>query len=217
MSDNNTAVVISSCDKYSFIWSIYHQIFMKYWSDCPYPIYFITNEKDAALGQTIQVGNTDWATGMTYALKSIKEKTIIFLLEDYWFTESVNTVELDKLCQFMNNTACDHIRLYVSEGSQKILRKSFTPELNLLNQDEDYRCSLNAGIWNKQIMLDLLELENNIWNSEHIMTEKSRSKLFCTVKEMKYIVYEINENMIEQGKITKAGYDYLKKQGINFC
>ena len=212
---NNIAVVISSCDKYSFIWEAYKTIFQKYWSDCPYPIYFITNNMDAPFGQTIRVGDLDWASGVIKALNKVKEKTIVWLLEDYWFTNMVNTLDLNKLCTFINTTECDHIRLYVSNQSKQIPRQKFTEDLDLLNKEEDYRCSLNAGLWKKNILLNLIESGNNIWDSEHIMTNKSRSKLFCTVKEMKYIIYNIDNNMIEQGKITKAGYEYLQREGIS--
>lgn len=212
----NVAILVSSCDKYSWAWPIWKQMFQKYWSNCPFSLYFVSNHLTAPLGKTIKVGEVSWSDGMKEALSLIKEDIIIFLLEDYWFTEQVNENGLLDLCSYINLGACDHIRLYVSEGSKKIKRNNFNKSLDILNKEEDYRAALNAGIWKKNIFLELLDSNKDIWTSEHTMTDKSRDKIFCTVKDMKYIIYDINQNMIEKGSLTEAGKQYLKNEGINY-
>lgn len=217
MNINSTSIVISSCDKYSHAWSIFKHSFEKYWPNCQYPVYFITNEKEAPLGTTIKTGeDKGWSNQMIKALGQIDSEIIIFLLEDYWFTEAVNKEGLDKLIQLICcNVGIEHIRLYVSEGSKEIQRQPYLLETDLLNEDEDYRSSLNAGIWRTQTMKALLEPNKNIWDSEHSMTEKSRDKMFLTVRDMKYIIYNINNNMIEKGEFTDHAKKYMEQERIN--
>lgn len=216
---NNTAILLSTCDKYSWAWPIWTKMFQRYWADNPFPTYFITNNLDAPSGaclRIMKVGNLDWSSGMIQTLKKIKEENIIFLLEDYWFTDKVNTQGLQELCHILDTSLVEHIRLYVSKQSKKIERKEFiTGPLDILNYKEDYRCSLNAGIWKRQTLLDLLKEGEDIWTAEHGMTNRSRDKLFCTVREMKYIIYNIDNNMIEKGKLTKHGKEYIRQENVN--
>lgn len=216
---NKISIVVSSCDKYSHVWPIFKYSFEKYWFNCKYPIYFITNEKDAPIGITIKTGkDKGWSNQMIKALGKIDSEIIIFLLEDYWFTEAVNNEGLEKLLQLIYyNIRIDHIRLYVSEGSKKIKRKTYLLETDLLNEDEDYRSSLNAGIWRTQTMKTLLEPNKSIWESEHSMTEKSRGRLFLTVRDMKYLKYNIDNNMVEKGKFTTHAEKYMEQESINLA
>lgn len=214
----NTCVLLSTCDKYSWAWPVWKQMFEKYWPVCPYDIFWVTNFKSGLKGLTINVGDVPWSDGMKTALETIPHDNIIFLLEDYWFTQPVNTKGLEELCYILDTSLIEHIRLYVSKGSKKIKRQSFaTASLDILNNNEDYRCALNVGIWKRQVFLDLLTPNTDIWTSEHSMTDKSRNRLFATVQEMKYIVYDINKNMIEQGKLTNHGKEYIQQEGYHLA
>lgn len=210
----NTAVLISSCDKYSFIWNTYKTIFQRYWGHCPYTIYFLTNKMDPPFGIPLKTGDKGWSDGLIEVMPQIPEKNFIWLLEDYWFNKPVNNIELEFLIS--NMRVLDHIRLYTSSTSNSISRKSFTHRLNLLNFDESYRCSLNAGIWNKKVFQDLLVPDKNIWESEHLMTDRSRRLLFGTVKDMQALSYDCNNNMLEKGVLTKKGLEYLAQENIHY-
>lgn len=217
MRMNNTSIVISSCDKYSHAWPVFKHSFEKYWPDCQFPVYFITNEKEAPLGTTIKTGEDQgWSNQMTKALDQIDTEIMIFLLEDYWFTEAVNKEGLNQLVQLMyNNVGIEHIRLYASKQSKEIKREPYLLETDLLNEDEDYRSSLNAGIWRTRTMKALLEPNKSIWDSEHSMTEQSRDKMFITVRDMKHIKYNIDNNMVEKGKFTDHATKYIQQEGIS--
>lgn len=214
----NTGIFISSCDKYSWAWKAVENNFKKYWKDCPYDIHFVTNWKTPPIGNQIIVGpDYPWATFTQKALLRFPYKYLIFLLEDYWFTEPVNTQGMIQLTDLIaSNSDIKHIRLYVSEGSRKVPRFSFNDQTDVLNMNEPYRCSFNAGIWNKEYLYDLCNRfrNNNIWNCEHLFTKDSTKDLMLTVKEMNYIKYDINKNMIERGILTEHGQQYLDKEGI---
>ena len=40
------AFVVSSCDKYYFLWDPFFKTLEKYWPDCPFQLYLITNSLD---------------------------------------------------------------------------------------------------------------------------------------------------------------------------
>lgn len=217
MKINTVSVIVSSCDKYNHAWPVFKHSFNKYWPDCPYPIYFITNELNAPIGTTIKTGeDKGWSNQMIKAINNIDSELIIFLLEDYWFTQNVDTKALSELVEFMKrNIGIEHIRLYSSKQSKQIKRESYLLDMDVLNQDESYRASLNAGIWRTNTFKELLEPNKSIWDSEHSMTEKSVEKMFLTVRDMKYIVYNIDNNMIEQGKFTDHARKYMEQECIS--
>lgn len=211
-----TSLVVSSCDRYSHAWPIFKFSMDKYWKDCPFSIYSTSNYYTTGIGTTIRVGeDTSWSDGFITALRQIPSDVIIFMLEDYWLEQKVDNEDLIRLCKYVEDGKCDHIRLYTSEGSRKIKRESLNYELDILNQNEEYRGSLNAGIWNRKVLFSLLKYNSNIWDSEHIISHGSKGLTFCTVKDMKYIVYDVSKNMIEKGKFTEHAYEYMEREGYN--
>ena len=42
----NTALLVSSCDKYSDCWDPFFKLLSIYWKDLEYPVYLITEEKE---------------------------------------------------------------------------------------------------------------------------------------------------------------------------
>jgi len=45
----DTCVLIASCDAYSDAWAPFFALMKKYWPDCPYPIYLISNYQDPGI------------------------------------------------------------------------------------------------------------------------------------------------------------------------
>jgi len=210
----SSAVLINSCDKYSLAWSIFSWAFETYWKDCPFKIYFITNFLDAPLGSTIKVGSLNWSEGTKVALEQIKEDYIIWFQEDFWLTNDTQTKDLIRLCSKMKKNNVKHLRLYVSEKSKAVKRQALDDELDILNTNEYFRCAFNVGIWERTALLNLLDEKENIWKAEYGITDRSRDLLFCAVKEMKYIKYDITKNMCTKGQFTNDALDYLRNQPV---
>src|SRR5271156_6162995 len=84
------SVLISSFDGYSFCWPAVCHGFDKYWPDCPYSIYLMSNTKDFP-HERIQVlkveGGKDWTARMFSALDQLQTPYILYFQEDYWITE----------------------------------------------------------------------------------------------------------------------------------
>lgn len=110
----NLAIVISSCDLYSDCWKpLFHSI-KKFWSDCPYPIYLISNHKDSGDGQVtaIKVGeHLGWGSNTKKALAEIKEEYILYLQEDYFLCSKMSTEAVESHVQFCKKNKVDYIRL----------------------------------------------------------------------------------------------------------
>ena len=42
----NIPIIVSSCDKYRYLWDIQLQLFNKYWNDCPHKIYYLSENSE---------------------------------------------------------------------------------------------------------------------------------------------------------------------------
>ena len=159
----NLAIVIDSFDEYSDIWPYFFRIFNKYWTDCKYPLYLVTNNKTYEGANVIKTGDEiDWVTRTKYAIESLDTKYVLLLLEDYFIGKHVDSIEFDKLLSFVNDMDVKYLRL------TNVPRSRFSKDnLFELYSDEEYAINLQASIWEKDYLLELLNSVNgNAWDFE---------------------------------------------------
>lgn len=213
---NNCAVVVSSFDGFSDLWKPFFTLFFKYWPDCPFSVYLIGNYKkyESSKVQTILVGKDHgWATNMKRALKKIKTPYIIYLQDDYFFQDYINTGYIFNLINYLQkNSRVGCIRLYPSPGPDR----NFLNELGLgrIGKRAKYRVSLQASLWRRDIFDKLIVEGENGWEMEIKGSERSRSidKLFLSVK--KPVIYYHKDTALVKGKWTYDVVKFCKKQGI---
>lgn len=225
-----TAVLISSHDKYSFAWDGCAHGFKKYWPDCPWPIYFMTNTLTPPLGIPIFIRDTqDWSTSMKIALLTLideKFESILFILEDFWLTASTNTKALEEFAHWIEGSHLGYIKLYPSADATVIC--PYEPRIAYFKPDALYRTSLNASLWNPAYFLALLKENESIWAFE---TEAGRRATtlgylpgnFCAVTSCDYIHYIYPDDSkfswkdpgaVTQGKLTDSAKEYMKLEGL---
>lgn len=88
------AFMVVSCDKYADLWDPFFHCLRKYWPDCPYPVYLLTNHKsyDAPGVTVVNIGDDrSYADNLRTALRQIGEPWVILFLEDVFVSEHVDT------------------------------------------------------------------------------------------------------------------------------
>jgi len=174
MHKSKVAVLVTSCDKYRDLWEPFFTLFFKYWGDCPYPVYLGTNhlKYDNERVKTIAVGDdTDWSSGFRGMLEEIPHPYVIVLIEDYLLTQPVDTARIDRLVSYMEDKGAGCLRLYPCPGPD--LPCPDNPEVGEISKGADYRLSLQAAIWNRQTLLELLREGESAWELEINGTERT--------------------------------------------
>ena len=178
--DKNTAILVLSCDKYADAWLPFFLFFEKYWSNCPFPVYLGTNEKEFKFKNVTQIfshKNTTWSEELQIILKQIPEKNIIIILEDYFIYKTVNNETLIKLIDIMEAQNAAYLKLaafpkkYDELWPHKPLLKQ--PEIGLIEKGSKYRVCLQVAIWNKDILLGLINPSENPWQFEIEASKRS--------------------------------------------
>ena len=212
---NKTAVLISSCDKYQDLWDPFFTLFFRYWQDCPYPVYLGTNhlKYDHNRVTTITVGDdTDWSSDFRSMLEQIPQPYVIVLIEDFLPTKSVDTAMIDRLITYMVDKGAGCLRLFPCPGPD--LPCPDNPLVGEISKGADYRLSLQAAIWDKQTLLELLRDGESAWELELNGTKRTNALAapFLCVAGDSPIPYFCTG--VVKGKWVKEAVKLCKKEGI---
>jgi hypothetical protein len=175
---SEVSVVISTCDKYSDCWGPLAHGLDKYWPDCPYPIYLVTNVRDFPHPR-IQVIKTakdmGWGERTAHALRRIDSPYILYMLEDFWIKRRVNSRSITDYVRYLEDGSAYYIGLmpFFTMGWD-MLPFPRDRRLGVLTRSASYRTALQAALWNKEVFLELLRTEESPWEFELIGTERSR-------------------------------------------
>lgn len=204
-----TALVVISCDNYSDLWAGYEKSINKFWPDCLFDIYLITNYKEFESNRlkTIQVGEDfSWSRGLKEALKVIKEKYkySIITLEDLFLIDYVDNNYLISTLKKALDQDVKYLRLHRNK-----YKKSKTTELyEPIKNNVLYRLNCTYSLWNNAFLFSLLKEEESAWQFEYNVPErvKEEDKIFM-VKEpiFKY------SNTVIKGKWVPSEVNTIKK------
>jgi len=183
---DSVSVVVSSCNKYRYLWDIQLQLFNKYWGECPYDIYFLSESSELPklntklklydINSNTEPNRTsDWSNILLDSLNLIKSDYIIYMQEDYVFIRDVDQNRLDKLLNYMFTNDLDYIRFSTTPpGNGDIIKIDENIFIREIKKNTMWRSSLQLSIWKKDTLTSLLNQNISIspWEFEHIDTSK---------------------------------------------
>jgi len=190
----NVSVVISSCNKYRYLWDIQLQLFEKYWADCPYPIYMIS-ENSSLPNRTygnLQLHNfttniepsgpSDWSINLVKFLETIDSDYIVYLQEDYVFIRNVEQSEVEKVLSFASAKQINYIRFHASPpGNGTSLQIDEGLSIREITKGTQWRNSLMLSIWKREVLLSMLQSNMGIdpWSFEHHSSQFDFDNFYC--------------------------------------
>lgn len=213
--ENTLAVYVSSFDGCSDLWDTFFMMLDKYWPDCDYNIYLVNNEKPFSHNKT-KVINTgpeiNWFNRTLKSLASINEKYIIFMLEDYFISKTINNEDIDEIIHFMDINYAYYYQL--SKGNTKSKDKVRTS----VSSKTEYPVSLQPAIWERQVLIEILkEIDGDTpWDVENYFInkyEKSNEIIPGVYHDTRDLLGY--KNGVLRGKWIPATLKYYKNLGID--
>ena len=155
----NIPVIVSSCDKYRYLWDIQLQLFNKYWNDCPHKMYYLSENSELPFFETklnlenvkmgIQTsGPSDWSYMLRMFLNNLDSEYFIYMQEDYVLKDYVDQKKLNKLINHVISNEISYVRFITSpsgNGNTILIDDNLLDKITLNNQDYYYE-SVNNGI-----------------------------------------------------------------------
>jgi hypothetical protein len=215
------SIVVSSYDGFSDCWAPFFHGINKYWKDCPYPVYLITNFKDfhAERCQPIKVGEDQgWSRNLLTVLERIPTPYVLYFQEDYWITQSVNTTKIGEYAALMEERRMDYLRLMAMPPPDHDFPHN--PCLGLLDDGARWRNSLQAALWRTSVLQDLINPEESPWQFEIAGAVRSRKyrDTFLSVKnhgsDLQYYGIYYTQAVC-QGRWTAVAKQYATDEGLD--
>lgn len=220
---NDVTILVQSCDKYEVLWKPFYQLLFKNWPDLltinkHIPIVMITNKKTYSDPRitNVQIPNEiSWSDNMLEALKHVKTKYVIILLEDYYITH-FDENRLDEILNIMRHDDIPYIQL--SANDDRFCTGLDYPGVNGVRYKgryDDFAASLQACVWVTDDLQHILKPGEGVWLFEKTATIRSQGLRgrFLSVTQDYPFVYM---NMAHMGYLVQANLDTAKKMGLQF-
>ncbi len=178
MPNQDLAILICSCDSYEDVWSPFFYFFHKYWADCPWPVYLMTNHKEYAdpSVSTIATGeDKDWSTGFLRAVERMNSRHVLIIMEDYFLLDKPNQAFLEQAVPFMRKHRLSYLRLFPRPAPDDSLGELANTAIGRISKHADYRVSLQAAIWDTDYIKRLVRVGESAWEMEINGSQRSRS------------------------------------------
>lgn len=182
MSSENLAVVFIGFDGYSDLWDDCMTLYNHFWKDRPYQTYFVNNQKEVSYENitTLNAGvDAEWSRKVQCALEATTEKYICLLLEDFYVGAQINTSEIVSTIDFMEKEQLRYFKLVnmsrmVANRDPHYKDKEY---LHVIPQSDEYGISLQAAIWERSFLEQLVGNENyNAWVFEFNQVREAQGK-----------------------------------------
>lgn len=231
----NTAIIVASTKKYSYIWDIFFLFLRKNWPDCELPIYFISDGDPSYLSKYgVNVHKLDVDIGFLnsyeFMMKQISTQyeNIILMQEDFLVENIVDNDLIMKLIKIItNNKKIGYIRLKPEPGPNHDDYIIDDVVLGRFGNKQRYLFSYQITMWNIKHLTNLLNSYKNrppgIWSAEKDLTRiltTRKNNLLLGIKKCDKCPIPYTATAIVRGKlqdwaakmIMANGFgEYLKK------
>ena len=156
--------------------SFFFTLFFRFWPDCPYPLYLISNYKtfSSPRVQTLQVGkDRGWASGILTTLEKIPEDYVLYLQEDYLLCGRPDTDRIHSLISYMIHSSAGYLRLYPVLGPSR--PTSDNPDVGIIDKGASYRTSLQVAVWKKSVLKMIVREGETVWDFECLGSIRSNA------------------------------------------
>lgn len=221
MVNSLISIIVNSCDAFADCWKPFIHSIKKEWSDCPWPVYIISNNKEIDTPEGIKflkVGeDRKFASNLKKALSSIDSKYIIYLQEDYFLNRKVNQKAIESHIEYCIQHDVDYMRL-----GMPFIKGDVENTIYSTNKLTDkYALCLQAAIWKKETLESLLFDGWSGWDFEYKIQRyaiENNIDLKILGLNQKYDAKGINYvtgTAVRKGRWTQSGYQYLKDEGFS--
>lgn len=215
------AMLVLSCDKYCDVWDDFFNLKERFWPECEYQWYIVTESKDYQRERvsTIKCGSElNWAGRFRKAVKECNTPYIGLYLEDYFIQSPIDNVRIKGFVELMER---EHVSfLNLGNVFHHILRQPnpeyFAPHLMYIPQHLRYGIDTAAAIWDKDYLLEKLgEGDYSAWKFEadrcaEAASEKGLGGLILCDDQLSFNVSEVP--VIIQGQIYPEAIKFFKEK-----
>ena len=212
-SDNlNICILYMSCDNFSDLWKPYFKLLRRFWPDCPYKIYLLSNHKDEKIKyfNKLLIGDdVSWSDNLIKALSRINEKYVLLLLDDFLIIDQIDSIKIQNIISWILSSNSTCVRITDNRPKPD---KYYNELVGIVSKGSIYRTSLRFPIWDRKMLLSLLRPGENAWDFE--ISGSLRSDIYDGF----YATWEgyiSTVNCVIKGKWNRNAVKKIKSLGVD--
>lgn len=168
---NLLTILVASCDTYSDLWGPFSRLFKKYWSECPYPVFMVTespvgSKPELVFQKIIPCGKVGWGDRLSMALEHVETPYVMLLCDDYFLCDRVDSGQLAHYVHLAKKYNAGNLRLIPNPKHTRIF--STAENLGEYADHTAYCIATQAGIWDTLFLKRLAKGYNSIWEFERL-------------------------------------------------
>lgn len=180
--DEKMTIAFIGFDGYSDMWDDCIKLFQRFWRDCPYKVFFINNEKDVVWDgvEVLHAGkDAEWSRKVQMVIENCHTPYLCLLLEDFLVGYTIDTGKVERTVKFIENEKIRYFKLVNMSRAVKNRDPIYKGYrfLHIIPKSDEYGVSLQAAIWDKEYLAELLGKENyNAWVFEFNRVKAAEGK-----------------------------------------
>lgn len=205
-------IVVMSCDKNEDLWKPFYLCMEKYWKNHPEIIYS-TETKVNPYYKTIcrNLSINQWTRRVYETCKLLDCKHVLLMVDDVFIRDYVCNTLVEVLCGFVSGG-------YAGLNMEKcfdMYDQPLTEKIMIRNQCGKYKTSLMCQLWQRNIILELFNIDLNPWDFEKL--NNGRYYRFLISRFGDFINWGYQDRKwfgIKGGKWCKEIKEFFDKEGI---
>jgi hypothetical protein len=207
------ALVILSCDAYRDLWEPCLTLYRRYWPDCPYPMFLVSETmpvEDARVRALAVGAGRSWSEVVRDALSSLPHRDVLLMLDDFLLTGPVSSLAIEARRRSHRALGGAYLRLAPLPGPSA--RVAADPTIGEHERGAPYRASLQAAFWDRRTLLDLLRPDESPWDFERDGSRRSSAvpaPFYATWSPtLRYV------NAVVRGRWAPAGRRVCRREAL---
>lgn len=220
--NDKMSILVLSCDKYQDAWDGFFDTKERFWPDCNFKTYLVTNHlpynRDGVT--TLDEGDADWSTRFRNAVIKANTPYIAVFLEDSFISERIDNQLINDLVDFAEEHKVSWLNLEDAFGyrQRKVVEKEYYADhLFIIPKHLKYAVDTCAAVWDKDYLIETIGPEDyGAWKFEIDLCKKAASEegitglLLCDDRRPFNVT---KEPIIIQGKYYRPGLKLFKEKG----
>jgi hypothetical protein len=221
--EDKTSIIIMTCSRFKQTWEPFFRLFSKYWPDCPYKTYVVSDCESGfpdfdGIEKIKFTSDIGWCSMILQAVSTINSEYFIIFQDDFFIKEKVDTEAVGRLVKYAREENIAYLRLCPCPGPSAKWKDDFVGKIGL---NDDYRVSLQLSIWKRDTIKGIIRPNETVWDIEDIGITRSKS-----IKEPFLSIWRESDNEpggpvryfitgVTRGEWTPGVIDFLNKEGIS--
>lgn len=207
MSD--LGVLVLSCDRYHSLWNLFFSRWERFWPECSYPLYLLSNQLDYERSgvTTLKTGeDLDWSTNLLNVLEQIPQDNLLLMIEDAPIDAMVDGADFERLYRRFKKESLNYLNLKSSPAPNGLS----DADMGELNPGTLYRTALVPCLWKKEVLKALLIRGETAWHFEILGAD--RSDHFTNFRSTRQPFFRLLHCII-RGKLDRRAAKKLQETG----